>query len=103
MVTSQPKETNFSSCVKTPLSGFTNAHSLRTLRIFGKFQILKVMKFSKELKSEKDRLGLTLVGLASALDVGQRTVEHWLKNDRTPAMVTQEGVLSRLKGLKENS
>lgn len=61
------------------------------------------MRFCEQLKSEKDRLGLTLAGLASALDVGQRTVEHWLKNDRTPAMITQEGALARLKDFKKNA
>lgn len=61
------------------------------------------MKFSEQLKSEKDRLGLTLAGLASALDVGQRTVEHWLKGDRTPAAITQEGAMARLKNFKANS
>jgi len=61
------------------------------------------MKFSDQLKNEKERLGLTLAGLSSALDVGQRTVEHWLKEDRTPAMITQEGALARLKDFKENA
>jgi transcriptional regulator with XRE-family HTH domain len=58
------------------------------------------MKFSEQLASEKDRLGMTLAGLAVALDVGQRTVEHWLKGDRTPLAVTQEGVLARLRRIK---
>ena len=55
------------------------------------------MEFHEKLKSEKDRLGLTLAGLARVLEVGQRTVEHWLNADRVPAEITKEGALSRLK------
>lgn len=55
------------------------------------------MKFSEQLAREKDRLRMTLAGLASALDVGQRTVEHWLNGDRMPLAVTQEGALARLR------
>lgn len=58
------------------------------------------MSFSRQLASEKDRLGMTLAGLAVALDVGQRTVEHWLNGDRTPLPVTQEGALARLRRIK---
>ncbi len=58
------------------------------------------MSFSRQLASEKDRLGLTLAGLAVALDVGQRTVEHWLNGDRTPLAITQEGALARLRRRK---
>jgi transcriptional regulator with XRE-family HTH domain len=59
------------------------------------------MSFSRQLASEKDRLGMTLAGLAVALDVGQRTVEHWLNGDRTPLDLTQEGALARLRRLKK--
>lgn len=58
------------------------------------------MTFRDQLASEKDRLGMTLAGLAVALDVGQRTVEHWLNGDRTPLPVTQEGALARLRRIK---
>lgn len=58
------------------------------------------MTFRDQLASEKDRLGMTLAGLAVALDVGQRTVEHWLNGDRTPLHVTQEGALARLRRIK---
>jgi|AACY02.16.fsa_nt_gi hypothetical protein len=55
------------------------------------------MDFAAQLTAEKDRLGLTLAGLSAALDVGQRTVEHWLRGDRTPLKVAQEGALARLR------
>jgi len=55
------------------------------------------MDFAAQLAAEKDRLGITLAGLSAALDVGQRTVEHWLKGDRVPLQVTQEGALARLR------
>ena len=55
------------------------------------------MDFGNKLSSEKDRLGLTLAGLSVELDVGKRTVEHWLKGDRVPLLVTQEGALARLR------
>jgi hypothetical protein len=55
------------------------------------------MSFADQLQTEKDRLGLTLVGLSSFLDVGQRTVEHWLNGDREPLKIAQEGALARLR------
>jgi transcriptional regulator with XRE-family HTH domain len=61
------------------------------------------MTFSTQLKSEKERIGLTLADMSSVLDVAQRTVEHWLKGDRTPSVITQEGALARLKDFKENA
>lgn len=58
------------------------------------------MKFEESLKSEKARLGMTLAELASALAVGQRTVEHWINGDRVPLDVTREGALARLSKIK---
>ena len=58
------------------------------------------MTFAEKLAREKDRLGMTLAGLADVLTVGQRTVEHWLNGDRTPLPVTQEGALARLSRIK---
>ena len=55
------------------------------------------MNFAEQLKSEKDRLGLTLAGLSELLNVGQRTVEHWLNGDREPLQVAQEGAMARLR------
>jgi len=58
------------------------------------------MNFAEQLRSEKDRLGLTLAGLAEKLDVASRTLEHWLSGDRVPLMVAQEGALRRLRTTK---
>lgn len=58
------------------------------------------MSFAQQLASEKDRLGLTLAGLAAALDCGQRSVEHWLTGDREPLLIAQEGAIARLRKLK---
>lgn len=58
------------------------------------------MTFAEQLKQEKARLGLSLATMAKTLEIGQRTLEHWIKGDRIPLPVTQEGTLARLQKKK---
>lgn len=59
------------------------------------------MKFADELRSEKDRLGLTLAGLAETLrDIAPRTLDHWLADTRTPHVWMQGEALRRLRKIK---
>ena len=59
------------------------------------------MKFCEELRAEKDRLGLTLVGLRDALqDIPPRTIDHWLADTRTPHIWMQAEALRRLRKIK---
>lgn len=55
------------------------------------------MSFAAQLKSERERLGLSQAGAADWLDCGKRTLEHWESGDREPLAVTQEGVMARFK------
>ena len=56
--------------------------------------------FQDYLRSERKRLGLSLAQLASALDVGPRTIDHWISGTREPLVIAQEGARARLEKLK---
>jgi len=58
------------------------------------------MNFAEELQREKARLGLTLASLAALLDVAPRSLHHWIKGDRLPLAIAQEGALARLSKAK---
>lgn len=60
------------------------------------------MKFSAQLRTLRESLGLTQAEAAAILGCGKRTVEHWESGDREPLEVTQEGVMARLKVKKKN-
>lgn len=54
------------------------------------------MSYAEELKSEKQRLGLTQAELAALLDVSPRAVWQWLQGDE-PIAIAKEGALARLR------
>jgi DNA-binding XRE family transcriptional regulator len=58
------------------------------------------MTFADQLKSHKQRLGLTRAELAVFLDVPPRTLDYWTSGKVEPAMITQEGAIARLKKKK---
>ena len=58
------------------------------------------MGFPEQLKSHRERLGLTQAELALFLEVSPRAVWQWEKG-KLPHILTQEGALARLtKGKK---
>ena len=59
------------------------------------------MTFSDQLRSEKDRLGITLVGMAIVLqDISPRSIDHWLGGTRTPHVWIQAEALRRLRAIE---
>jgi DNA-binding XRE family transcriptional regulator len=57
------------------------------------------MTFPKQLKTQRERLGLTQAELASFLDVSPRAIWQWEKGT-LPHVLTQEGALARLTKAK---
>lgn len=57
------------------------------------------MTFPKQLKTHRERLGLTQAKLASFLEVSPRAVWQWEKGE-IPHILTQEGALARLTKAK---
>lgn len=57
------------------------------------------MSFSEQLKSERERLGLTQAEAATLLDVSPRAIWKW-EDGEEPLAVTAEGVIARLKKAK---
>ena len=57
------------------------------------------MKFSDQLKKERQRLGLTQAETASLLDVPSRTHWEWESGKTEPHKVAQEGSLRRLQNV----
>ena len=60
------------------------------------------MKFAKQLKQERERLGITQAQAASLLDVSARTYWEWEASKTTPYAITQEGALGRLRTTKKH-
>lgn len=60
------------------------------------------MNFAQQLKTHRERLGLTQAELASFLDVSPRAVWQWEKG-MLPHVLTQEGALARLTKAKRRS
>lgn len=58
------------------------------------------MTFPQQLKTHRERLGLTQAELASFLEVSPRAVWQWEKGE-LPHILTQEGVLGRLTKAKK--
>ena len=58
------------------------------------------MTFSEQLKSERQRTGLLQSEAAELLGVSKSAIEKWEAGTKTPAPVTQEGVLGRLKRVR---
>ena len=54
------------------------------------------MTFSEQLKTHRERLGLTQAELAALLDVPARTHWEWESGNTTPHAITQEGAIARL-------
>lgn len=59
------------------------------------------MKFADQLRSERERLGLTQSGAAALLGVSKSVIEKWESEMRTPLEITQEGALARLRRTKK--
>lgn len=53
------------------------------------------MNFAQQLKTHRERLGLTQAELASFLEVSPRAVWQWEKG-KLPHILTQEAALARL-------
>lgn len=58
------------------------------------------MTFPEELAAEMKRLDLTQDETAELLACGKRILQYWLKGERLPLMIAQEGALARLRGRK---
>jgi len=58
------------------------------------------MNFAKQLKSERERLGLTQEEAAQALSASKSWVEKAEYSTRDPHILLQEGALARLAKLK---
>ena len=52
--------------------------------------------FADMLRRAKKRHSLTNSTLAARLNISIKTLEQWLKGDRAPLAITQEGALARL-------
>ena len=59
------------------------------------------MTFSEHLKSERQRLGLYQAELARVLGVSSEAISKWERELVTPAEITQEGALARLRKMKK--
>lgn len=58
------------------------------------------MTFAENLKAERQRLGLNQSEAAALLDVSFEALSKWERGLSTPAEITQEGALARLKKAK---
>ncbi len=63
-------------------------------------QATRRLMFSEQLKTHRERLGLTQAEIASLLDVPARTYWEWESGKTTPHAITQEGALARLSKAK---
>jgi transcriptional regulator with XRE-family HTH domain len=59
------------------------------------------MTFSEHLKSERQRLGLSQAELARVLGVSSEAISKWERELVTPAEITQEGAMARLRKMKK--
>jgi transcriptional regulator with XRE-family HTH domain len=59
------------------------------------------MTFAQQLRTERQRLGLTQAEAAALLAVSKRALEQWEAGERTPLPVAQEGTLARLAKAEE--
>ena len=59
------------------------------------------MSFADQLKSERERLGLTQAVAAALLDVPVRTYWEWEADKTTPYAITQEGAIGRFRATKK--
>lgn len=57
------------------------------------------MTFAEQLKSERQRLGLSQAELARVLGVSFEAISKWERAVTTPAEITQEGALARLRAI----
>lgn len=61
------------------------------------------MTFPQQLKSERERLGLTQAEAAAILSVSASWVDKTERKEREPHVLMQEGALARLKGFKSKA
>lgn len=54
------------------------------------------MNFAAQLKSERERLGLTQAGAAALLEISKSALEKWENGTKEPKPLTQEGAFARL-------
>lgn len=59
------------------------------------------MNFCDQLKTERERLGITQAQAASLIEVPARTYWEWEAEKTTPYPITQEGALQRLRTTKK--
>lgn len=59
------------------------------------------MKFSEQLKTIRERLGLTQAGAAALLEISKSALEKWENGTKEPKLLMQEGALARLSKLKQ--
>ena len=57
------------------------------------------MTFAEQLKSERQRLGLSQAELSRVLEVSFEAISKWEREVTTPAEITQEGALARLRAI----
>ena len=57
--------------------------------------------FDKQLKAERERLGITQAQAASLISVPDRTYWEWEAGKTEPYAITQEGALRRLSATKK--
>lgn len=58
------------------------------------------MSFAEQLKTQRQRLGLTQSEAAAALELPARTYWEYENGKTVPQAITQEGALARLANLK---
>ena len=61
------------------------------------------MIFAEQLKTERQRIGLSQADLAALLDVPARTYWEWEAGKTEPHVVCQEGALARLRKTKKRT
>jgi DNA-binding transcriptional regulator YiaG len=59
------------------------------------------MTFAEQLKSERDRLGLSQDQAAALIETSKRTYTDWESGRTVPLPVAQEGALARMRGRKK--
>lgn len=59
------------------------------------------MTFVEQLKSERQRLGLSQAELARVLGVSFECISKWERKITTPPEITQEGAMARLRKMKK--
>jgi transcriptional regulator with XRE-family HTH domain len=54
------------------------------------------MTFGQQLRTERQRLGLSQTEAAALLEVSLSSIQKWELDMKTPKLVMQEGIMARL-------